>query len=245
MNTFDWKKYGFTRVTSPYGWRNDPFNGKKVCHTGVDLVKSHQAPIHAFTGGEVVHAGMGAAGSGFGGFGNVVAVKDSNGYLQCYAHLDSISVAAGQIIQAGQELGTQGTTGLSTGSHLHYEVRSTASPSFGFGRHTDPGCYLSSCFSEQSQQECTQERKAIPIRVNNQPFCEGFLEGSITYAPLRAISEQLGARVGWDGKEAAVNGIRMLGGKIIDGRTYIPVRAFEEAIEVKVVWNGQEVNIVQ
>ncbi|WP_019422847.1 peptidoglycan DD-metalloendopeptidase family protein [Paenibacillus sp. OSY-SE] len=245
MNTFDWSKYGFVRVTSPYGWRNDPFNGKKVCHTGVDVVKLHQAPIHAFAAGEVVHASMGAAGSGFGGFGNVVAIKDSNGHLQCYAHLDSIGVTVGQIVKEGQELGKQGTTGRSTGSHLHFEVRSKASPSLGFGHHIDPGHYLSNFFSAHTQSKNKKECKTVPIRLNNQAFCEGFLEGSITYAPLRAISEQLGARVTWNGKEAAVNGTRILGGKLINGRTYIPVRAFEEAIQVKVVWNGQEVNIMQ
>ncbi|NOJ73215.1 M23 family metallopeptidase, partial [Paenibacillus alvei] len=138
----DWKAHGFT-VTSPYGYRNDPFNGSRVFHTGVDLVRAHKAPIFAFTAGEVVHAREGQSGTGFGGFGNVVAVMDERGALHCYAHLDTCSVKVGQKVIAGQEVGKQGTTGRSTGSHLHYEVRTKSSPSYGFGSHTDPGSYLS------------------------------------------------------------------------------------------------------
>ncbi|WP_412102310.1 glucosaminidase domain-containing protein, partial [Paenibacillus alvei] len=131
--------------------RRDPINGKTAEHTGIDLVKAHKAPIFAFMDGQVVHAREGQSGTGFGGFGNVVAVKDSNGALHCYAHLDSCGVSVGQRVKAGQEIGKQGNTGRTNGngaangkgSHLHYEVRLKAAPSYGFGSHTDPGVYLS------------------------------------------------------------------------------------------------------
>lgn len=140
------------RVTSPYGPRKDPFTGAPTFHTGVDLVKAHRAPIYAFTAGTVVHAREGLAGTGFGGFGIVVAVRDKYGALHCYAHLDSVSVSVGQTVAAGQEIGKQGTTGRSTGSHLHYEVRTKSTPSFGFGSHTDPGAYLSDFISKETEE---------------------------------------------------------------------------------------------
>lgn len=139
---YDWGKHGY-RVTSPFGPRKDPIDGKQKEHTGIDLVKAHKAPIFAFMGGEVVHAREGRAGTGFGNFGIVVAIRDGRGALHCYAHLDSCTVKVGQRVVAGQEVGKQGTTGRSTGSHLHYEVRTKAAPSFGYGMHTDPGAYLS------------------------------------------------------------------------------------------------------
>jgi len=130
------------RITSPYGWRKDPFGGKsKVFHTGIDLVKSHKAAINAFVGGVVTYAKMGASGSGFGGYGNVVAIKDSKGSLHVYAHLHSCAVKVGAKVAKGQVIGYQGNTGNSTGSHLHYEIRKTSSPSHGWKADRENNCY--------------------------------------------------------------------------------------------------------
>ena len=121
------------RITSDYGYRIEPFNrSKKEFHAGIDLVKSHRAPIEAFTDGEVVFAGMGRTGSGLGGYGNVVFIKDKNSYGHLYAHLDSVSVKKGQRVSKGQVIGRQGSTGKSTGSHLHYEIRKKTSPVYGW-----------------------------------------------------------------------------------------------------------------
>lgn len=68
-------------------------------------------------------AGFGQKGSGYGGYGNVVAIKDSSGNVHVYGHLDSVSVKKGQKISSGVLLGKSGNTGRSTGAHLHYEVR--------------------------------------------------------------------------------------------------------------------------
>ncbi|MGF9907251.1 M23 family metallopeptidase [Brevibacillus porteri] len=125
------------RVTSPYGPRADPFTTKQVFHTGIDLVKKHRSPIHAFVTGVVTHAKEGVKGSGYGGFGIVVAVKDQKGCTHMYAHLHSAAVNVGDQIKQGDVVGYQGSTGRSTGSHLHYEVRRS-----GFGTHTDPVAYL-------------------------------------------------------------------------------------------------------
>lgn len=137
MNPF--KDY---RVTSPFGWRTSPISGQREFHTGIDLVLGHKEPIYAFVAGEVIHAKMGVAGSGFGGFGNVVAVRcPKTGHLHCYAHLDTIVVYAGQNVEAGRMIGRQGSTGQSTGSHLHYEIRKTSSPQYGWIADRANNCF--------------------------------------------------------------------------------------------------------
>ena len=121
------------RVTSNYGNRKDPITGKNnIFHAGIDLVKSHKAPIYAFTGGTVKYAGFGNTGTGLGGYGNVVLIEDHQGRGHLYAHLDSVATKTGSKIKEGQLIGYQGATGQVTGSHLHYEVRKTTSPSYGW-----------------------------------------------------------------------------------------------------------------
>lgn len=122
------------RVTSEYGYRIHPIRGGRIFHAGIDLAKEHQGPIHAFTAGEVTHAGWGEKGSGFGGYGYVVAVKDEKGSLHCYCHLDSVAVEVGDTVKKDEVVGYQGDTPKEnvTGSHLHYEIRKQASPSYGW-----------------------------------------------------------------------------------------------------------------
>ncbi len=137
------------RITSPYGNRKNPFGSGTEFHQGIDLVKSHKAPIQAFVGGTVLYAGLGVAGTGLGGYGNVVFIKDSAGKGHLYAHLDSVAVKAGYIISKGQTIGYQGATGKVTGSHLHYEIRKTTVPSYGWTSNPkastlEPATYLKS-----------------------------------------------------------------------------------------------------
>ncbi|RST72592.1 M23 family metallopeptidase [Siminovitchia acidinfaciens] len=120
------------RITSPYGWRTDPIRGGREFHAGIDLVKADRAPIHAFTEGHVLFAGMGSAGSGLGGYGNVVVIKGKDGCAHLYAHLVKTEVKAGMFVKKGQVIGRQGATGRVTGSHLHYEVRRKSSPKYGW-----------------------------------------------------------------------------------------------------------------
>lgn len=134
--------YADYRTTSPYGPRKSPITGKSEFHTGIDLVKSSDKNIYAFASGTVMFADLGKSGSGFGGFGNVVAIKDAQGSLHCYCHLSKINVTVGQKISKGDLIGIEGSTGKSTGSHLHYEIRTKTNPSYGFGNHTDPSAYL-------------------------------------------------------------------------------------------------------
>lgn len=134
------------RVTSQYGTRISPIPPYyPQFHTGIDLVgKEVKDPVESFTEGDVIFAGEGKTGTGLGGFGWVVLVKDRNGYVHMYAHLaaNSLKVKVGDHVVTGQVLGTMGSTGKSTGKHLHYEVRKKDTPSYGFGTHVDPMPYL-------------------------------------------------------------------------------------------------------
>lgn len=106
-------------VSSPFGPRNNPLTGKPEIHKGIDLVNAKGTPIHAAAGGIVLRAGSAT------GYGNVVMVThliDGQVYTTVYAHLDSINVSAGQTVMPGKTVGTLGTTGWSTGPHLHFEL---------------------------------------------------------------------------------------------------------------------------
>jgi murein DD-endopeptidase MepM/ murein hydrolase activator NlpD len=136
-----YKDFGFKEVKDEFGYRSDPINGEHAFHTGIDLFKGDKAAIAAFIPGVVLFAGFGKEGSGFGRYGNVVAIKDANSALHVYAHLDSVSVKVNDVVKQGQEIGKQGTTGRSTGSHLHYEVRKTWHPHFGWSTDEQNYCY--------------------------------------------------------------------------------------------------------
>jgi murein DD-endopeptidase MepM/ murein hydrolase activator NlpD len=136
-----YKKFGFKYKTSDYGYRVDDKTNQHEFHPGIDLVKGDKAPIGAFVAGQVLFAGFGKHGTGLGDYGNVVAIKDKHSALHVYGHLDSVSVEEGQIVKVNQEIGKQGNTGASDGSHLHYEVRRTFKPRFGWSSNKDIYCY--------------------------------------------------------------------------------------------------------
>ena len=164
MNPFE----GY-RVTSPYGWRIHPVYKERRFHTGIDLVKSHKAPILAFTDGSVIFAGFAKDGTGLGGMGNVVCVVDKYGHNHVYAHLDSVSVKVGDKVKKGQEVGKQGNTGISTGSHLHYEVRKKSSPSYGYNSNREAQCfeptqYLIDFYSKE-EKEKTESEDDAPMKL--------------------------------------------------------------------------------
>lgn len=112
-----------------YGWRKDPFTGKREFHYGVDIVADTGTPILATANGVVTHAGR------WRGYGKMVHVSHGFGRATRYAHMSEILVRPGQVIRRGDVLGRVGSTGRSTGPHLHYEVLRD-------GRHEDPREYL-------------------------------------------------------------------------------------------------------
>ena len=104
--------------TSGYGVRSDPFKGRAAMHAGIDLAGPVGTPIYATADGLVSEAAYNS-----GGYGNLVKIDHGRGIETRYGHLSSFSVRAGQRVTRGQVIGRMGSTGRSTGSHLHYEVR--------------------------------------------------------------------------------------------------------------------------
>ncbi|MFC0632887.1 M23 family metallopeptidase [Brevundimonas balnearis] len=104
------------RITSGFGLRFDPFNRRPALHQGQDFAAPINTPIVATAPGVVSFAGVRS------GYGKTVEIDHGDGFKTRYAHLNTISVAAGQRVSLGQRLGGMGTTGRSTGVHLHYEV---------------------------------------------------------------------------------------------------------------------------
>lgn len=109
-------------VTSPFGWRRHPIFGVQKFHTGVDLAGRNHSAIRASDGGSVLYTGW------YGGYGRVVIISHGNGMATLYAHLARATVEAGQNVSKGDVIGNEGTTGFSTGPHLHFEVRVDGTP---------------------------------------------------------------------------------------------------------------------
>ncbi|PVH30767.1 peptidase M23 [Pararhodobacter oceanensis] len=114
---------GGVRRTSGFGARRDPITGSRGrMHNGVDWAGPRGTAIHATAGGTVTHAGRQS------GFGNLVIIQHDFGIETYYAHLHSINVREGQRVSRGDRIGGMGTTGRSTGVHLHYEIRVSGRP---------------------------------------------------------------------------------------------------------------------
>jgi murein DD-endopeptidase MepM/ murein hydrolase activator NlpD len=120
---------GEVDMSSPFGMRMDPFNGRAAVHTGIDLRGEMDDPVHATAAGKVTVAGR------EGGYGNMVEVDHGNGLATRYGHLSRIDVKIGQMVRIGETIGRIGSTGRSTGPHLHYETRVR-------GEAVDPQKYL-------------------------------------------------------------------------------------------------------
>jgi murein DD-endopeptidase MepM/ murein hydrolase activator NlpD len=108
---------GPTDLSSGFGVRADPFLGKPAMHTGLDFRGSTGDPVHATASGTVEIAGWN------GGYGKLVEINHGNGFSTRFGHLSQIAVKAGQRVTYGQIIGYVGSTGRSTGPHMHYETR--------------------------------------------------------------------------------------------------------------------------
>ena len=104
-------------ITSPYGYRVDPINGSRSLHTGLDIAGTGAgSPIYAADNGTVVTAEMHRS------YGNYVVINHNNGYYTSYAHMQRLLVSVGDTVANGQKIGLMGSTGRSTGPHLHLEL---------------------------------------------------------------------------------------------------------------------------
>jgi murein DD-endopeptidase MepM/ murein hydrolase activator NlpD len=104
------------RVTSGFGSRFHPILGYRRMHAGLDLAASYGSPIVAAADGRVASAGWS------GGYGNLVRISHAGGLQTMYGHMSRIVARSGEMVRQGQLIGYVGSTGLSTGPHLHYEV---------------------------------------------------------------------------------------------------------------------------
>lgn len=120
---FTWPIRGW--ITSWYGWRNDPFTGARTFHTGIDIGSSVGVPVHAAMEGVVSATGYSTTA------GNYIVIAHHSGYSSLYAHLDRIDVKPGRSVSTATVVGAVGTTGYSTGPHLHFTVNK-------YGRTVNP-----------------------------------------------------------------------------------------------------------
>jgi murein DD-endopeptidase MepM/ murein hydrolase activator NlpD len=133
--------------TSNYGVRSDPFRGGAAMHSGVDIPGTYATPIYATADGVVGRTGR------TGGYGNLVELEHGRGIQTRYGHLSSILVAPGKKVKRGDLIALMGSTGRSTGNHLHYEVRID-------GRAVNPAPFL-----QTSDYLVAMQRRASAIAM--------------------------------------------------------------------------------
>ena len=109
-------------ISSGFGYRSDPFTGGAAFHPGLDFRGPIGAPIYAAAKGQVSFVGQKS------GYGNCVEVSHGNGLVTRYAHMSAFRTQLGHIVNAGELIGAIGSTGRSTGPHLHFEVRINDQP---------------------------------------------------------------------------------------------------------------------
>jgi murein DD-endopeptidase MepM/ murein hydrolase activator NlpD len=110
-----WPTKGY--MSSPYGWRDDPFTGKRTFHHGIDIATSQGNPIYSTADGTVIQARTDKIG------GKTIKIKHMFGYVTIYCHLSKFLVKVGQKVKRGETIGLVGSTGKARGPHVHYEVQ--------------------------------------------------------------------------------------------------------------------------
>ena len=114
---FIWPLRGRNRLTSRFGWRRSPISGRRQFHPGLDIGAKYGTRIVASASGVVVFAGRKGA------YGNILILRHRKGYFSAYAHCSRLLVRRGKYVKQGRLIARVGSTGISTGPHLHFEVR--------------------------------------------------------------------------------------------------------------------------
>jgi len=138
-------------IGSGFGWRTDPFTGEMTRHEGIDFAAPVGTPIHAAAGGVVVVSERHPV------WGNVVEIDHGKGLMTRYAHASRLTVAAGALVKRGQKIAEVGTTGRSTGPHLHFEVHSN-------GVAQNPAKFLIAGGKSSPQQASESEAARIELK---------------------------------------------------------------------------------
>ena len=117
-------------ITSPFGWRIHPVYNTKKFHSGIDIGGSYGTAIMAAGAGVVIYTAKPVQGhnTGGSGYGNYCIIDHGGGYTTLYGHMRNVYVKTGQKVKSRQKIGEMGSTGTSTGAHLHFEVRKSGSP---------------------------------------------------------------------------------------------------------------------
>lgn len=142
--------------TSAFGVRYDPFNGATAMHAGVDMAGAVGEPIVAAAEGVVTRAGW------MGGYGNLIEIDHGRGMSTRYGHLSRIQVRVGDRVAIGDQIGKMGSTGRSTGSHLHFEVRVD-------GAAVDPMPYLRAVPAIAAVQASGEQALGGPVAKSARP----------------------------------------------------------------------------
>lgn len=141
-------------ITSGFGYRRDPFSGRSAMHSGLDFKGPYGQPIVAAARGRVSFAGWKS------GYGKTVEIDHGNGMMTRYAHLSQINARIGSKILEGEKLGAMGSTGRSTGTHLHFEVRMN-------GRAVNPKPFLEANSDVLKIQATAQRRTRPDVPTDN------------------------------------------------------------------------------
>lgn len=126
---FIWPAPSYTRISSPYGWRMHPTLGVEKFHNGLDMAAPGGSPILAAYDGKVVASGYSSS------MGNYIMIDHGDKLYTIYMHASALYVSTGEYVTRGQKIAAVGTTGRSTGNHLHFGVRLN-------GQYVDPNSYL-------------------------------------------------------------------------------------------------------
>lgn len=163
------------RYTSGYGFRYDPFNGNGAMHAGIDMAGAYGEPIYASASGTVLQAGRAN------GYGNLVELGHGKGIDTRYGHLAQVLVKPGEKVRQGQLIGRMGSTGRSTGVHLHFEVRVD-------GRAVNPRPFLdSSNYILAVQNEGGESRDFGPAYEETADAAPATAAGAPRMTPIRSF----------------------------------------------------------